>query len=138
MTESIVDVCTTRPKRWHWRRIAIAMAGACIALAEFGSGQFAQGQQPVVIAAPQPPILPPMEPEIFPPDKAESVLSLPDLEKMALASNPSVARASAMVGAARGHWIQVGLPPNPSIGYDGQQLGIGLQVSGLQLGVEAE
>jgi cobalt-zinc-cadmium efflux system outer membrane protein len=44
---------------------------------------------------------------------------------MALASNPSVARAAALVGAARGNWVQVGLPPNPSVGYEGQQLGSG-------------
>lgn len=53
------------------------------------------------------------------------MLSLADLEQMALASNPSVSRASALVGAARGNWIQVGLPPNPTIGYEGQQLGSG-------------
>jgi cobalt-zinc-cadmium efflux system outer membrane protein len=52
-------------------------------------------------------------------------LTLTDLEQMALSSNPSVARASALVGAARGNWVQVGLPPNPSVGYEGQQLGSG-------------
>jgi outer membrane protein, heavy metal efflux system len=50
-------------------------------------------------------------------------LSLDDLEQMALSANPSVARASALVEAARGNWVQVGLPPNPSIGYEGQQIG---------------
>jgi cobalt-zinc-cadmium efflux system outer membrane protein len=60
-----------------------------------------------------------------PPGTAEKVLTLTDLEQMALSSNPSVARASALVGAARGNWVQVGLPPNPSVGYEGQQLGSG-------------
>jgi cobalt-zinc-cadmium efflux system outer membrane protein len=50
---------------------------------------------------------------------------LEELEQMALAGNPSLSRASAMVGAARGNWIQVGLPPNPAIGYSGQQIGSG-------------
>jgi len=50
-------------------------------------------------------------------------LTLPDLERMALAANPSVARAAAIVEAARGNWVQVGLPPNPSFGYEGQQIG---------------
>jgi len=42
-----------------------------------------------------------------------------------VANNPSIARAAALVGAARGNWIQVGLRPNPSVGYEGQQLGSG-------------
>lgn len=125
MAELIHDICTKRPRRWRWCHAAIALAGASVALAGLVGGQCAHGQQPVVIAAPQPPILPTPEPEIVPPGKAERMLSLADLEQMALASNPSVTRALALVGAARGNWIQVGLPPNPSIGYDGQQLGSG-------------
>jgi cobalt-zinc-cadmium efflux system outer membrane protein len=42
---------------------------------------------------------------------------------MALSANPSVARSAALVEAARGNWVQVGLPPNPSVGYEGQQIG---------------
>jgi outer membrane protein, heavy metal efflux system len=52
-------------------------------------------------------------------------LALADLEQMAIAANPSVARAAALVEAARGNWIQQGLPPNPNVGYDGQQIGSG-------------
>lgn len=65
------------------------------------------------------------EPEVISPGEPTGGLSLAELEQMALSSNPSVARASALVGAARGNWVQVGLPPNPSVGYDGQQLGSG-------------
>ncbi|MEX0642381.1 MAG: TolC family protein [Pirellulales bacterium] len=54
-----------------------------------------------------------------------SGLSLEQLEQRALASNPSIQRLSALVGAARGNTLQVGLRPNPSIGYEGQQLGSG-------------
>jgi cobalt-zinc-cadmium efflux system outer membrane protein len=50
-------------------------------------------------------------------------LTLADLEQMALAGNPSIARAAALVSAARGNWVQVGLPPNPISGYEGQQIG---------------
>ena len=50
-------------------------------------------------------------------------LALADLEQMAIAANPSVARAAALVQAARGNWIQAGLPPNPNVGYEGQQIG---------------
>ncbi len=51
------------------------------------------------------------------------LLTLADFEGMALANNPSIARAAALVRAARGNYIQVGLPPNPSVGYEGQQIG---------------
>ena len=50
---------------------------------------------------------------------------LADFEQMALMSNPSVARAAALVQAARGNYIQVGLAPNPTVGYEGQQIGSG-------------
>ena len=54
-----------------------------------------------------------------------SGLALADLEQMALVSNPSVARAAALARAAQGNYIQVGLPPNPVVGYEGQQVGSG-------------
>jgi cobalt-zinc-cadmium efflux system outer membrane protein len=50
-------------------------------------------------------------------------LSLPDFENMAVAGNPSIARAASLVQAARGNWVQVGLAPNPQAGYEGQQIG---------------
>jgi cobalt-zinc-cadmium efflux system outer membrane protein len=52
-------------------------------------------------------------------------LSLSDLEAIALSQNPSLSRAYALVAAAKGAWVQAGLPPNPSLGYEGQQLGSG-------------
>ena len=66
-------------------------------------------------------------PEPLPPGTSPEVdrrgLTLTDLEQMALANNPSIARAEALVSAARGNWVQVGLPPNPTTGYEGQQIG---------------
>ncbi|MFO0902372.1 MAG: TolC family protein [Pirellulales bacterium] len=53
----------------------------------------------------------------------QQTLGLPDLEEMALATNPSITKERALVEAARGNWLQVGLPPNPSLGYEGQQIG---------------
>src|SRR5690606_19646875 len=88
-------------------------------------------QKPVIqpvqhIEAVQPPV---PEPVQLPPAKLKPVqvgaLTLADLEQMALSANPSVARAAALVEAARGNWVQVGLPPNPSAGYEGQQIGSG-------------
>jgi len=57
--------------------------------------------------------------------RLEHALTLHDFEGMALSSNPSLARAAALVQAARGNWVQVGLKPNPTVGYEGQQLGSG-------------
>lgn len=54
---------------------------------------------------------------------ANETLNLSDLENMALMANPSIAKGHALVEAARGNWLQVGLPPNPSMGYEGQQIG---------------
>lgn len=68
----------------------------------------------------------------------ESELTLAQLENMALASNPSLAEARALVSAARGKWFQVGLPPNTLVGYSGQQLGSGgaAEQHGLFIGQE--
>ncbi len=77
------------------------------------STQQAPGQQP--------------SPEVLAPASSQPsspyVLSLTDLEQMALAGNPTIAQAASLVQAARGNWIQVGLRPNPNVGYEGQQIG---------------
>ena len=52
----------------------------------------------------------------------KSNLTLADLESMAMQNNPALHEAAALVEAAQGNWVQVGLPPNPVIGYSGQQL----------------
>lgn len=70
-------------------------------------------------------VLPAAEPIPLPAPEATVGLSLEQLEQMALTCNPSVQRAAAMVAAANGTWVQVGLAPNPSVGYEGQQLGSG-------------
>ena len=50
-------------------------------------------------------------------------LTLAELEQMALGANPALARAAAQVAAARGNWVQVGLYPNPTIGYSSEEIG---------------
>jgi cobalt-zinc-cadmium efflux system outer membrane protein len=87
---------------------------------------------------PPPEILPPETLEIPPPPETPEALpstapqpvqlgipTLADLEQMALTGNPAIARAAALVRAAHGNYIQVGLLPNPVLGYEGQQLGSG-------------
>lgn len=50
-------------------------------------------------------------------------LSWADLEAIALSRNPALLRAGARVAAARGNWLQVGLPPNPRIAYSAAEIG---------------
>lgn len=49
--------------------------------------------------------------------------TLPELEGMALQANPAIAAAAARVSAARGTWVQVGLAPNPELGYAASEVG---------------
>lgn len=65
--------------------------------------------------------------ETVPTPLPAAALTLVELEQWALAGNPSLRRAAALVGAARGNALQAGLPPNPGVGYEGQQLGSGGQ-----------
>ncbi|MFO0078686.1 MAG: TolC family protein [Planctomycetota bacterium] len=69
---------------------------------------------------------------------AATVWGLVDLESMAFANNPSISRASARVEAARGNQLQVGLRPNPLVGYEGQQLGSGGRAEQQGIGVSQE
>ncbi len=50
-------------------------------------------------------------------------LDLMGLEQMALQNNPTLSQAQARVQAARGIWQQVGLYPNPVIGYSAGEIG---------------
>lgn len=63
--------------------------------------------------------------EPLPAPSPSDPLTLPDLERLALTHNPSIARFQAAVNGARGNWLQVGLLPDPTVGYEGQQLGSG-------------
>jgi outer membrane protein, heavy metal efflux system len=103
-----------------------------------GAREHAVAQQPVLVQ--QASLAQPHEnlplPGAQPAPRVE--LTLSDLEQIALTNNPSLARAAAMVGAARGNWVQVGLPPNPSWGYLGQQLGSGNRASQHALLIDGE
>lgn len=67
----------------------------------------------------------PPEPMPLPPVDGQSaeVLTLAQAEAMALANHPAVIQAEGMVRAARGEWLQVGLRPNPQLGYLGEEIG---------------
>jgi cobalt-zinc-cadmium efflux system outer membrane protein len=64
----------------------------------------------VELASPQP--LPPT-----------GVLTLAGLEQMALANSPAISQAAARIRALQGKCLQVGLPPNPTVGYVASEVG---------------
>ena len=51
------------------------------------------------------------------------VIGLPDLERLALQYNPTLAQAAAFIDSARGKALQAGLPLNPTVGITGEQIG---------------
>ncbi|MCE9562395.1 MAG: TolC family protein [Planctomycetes bacterium] len=50
-------------------------------------------------------------------------LTVADLEQLALAHNPTLVQAAAMVEASRGKALQAGLPFNPLLGMEAEQIG---------------
>jgi cobalt-zinc-cadmium efflux system outer membrane protein len=70
----------------------------------------------------QPPALP--EPIPSGDSPAPPGITLEELQSIALANNPTLAQAAARVDAARGRWVQVGLYPNPSVGYMADEIGM--------------
>lgn len=58
-----------------------------------------------------------VEPKQFGEAVKEEPLTLDDLVEMALSHNPTLALAQAEIEKERGNWTQVGLYPNPTIGY---------------------
>jgi len=63
---------------------------------------------------------------------AQTGLTLSDLEQMALTGNPTLAQATAEIRAATGRKLQSGLYPNPTVGYQGEQIRGGAQGGGEQ------
>ena len=58
-------------------------------------------------------------------DDSSGGLALEELEQMALANNPTIGQASAAICKTMGIRTQVGLRPNSSIGYFGEEIGNG-------------
>jgi cobalt-zinc-cadmium efflux system outer membrane protein len=95
--------------------------------------------QPALNAAPAtPPMLrEALPPPLVPPQPIQE-LNLETLELIAQHENPSIGRAASLVEAAKGNWQQVGLLPNPSAGFEGQQLGSGGRAEQQGIWVEQE
>jgi outer membrane protein, heavy metal efflux system len=60
--------------------------------------------------------------ELRTPNPQAPPLTLSELEKMALAHNPTLAESRADVRASAGRRLQSGLYPNPTIGYEGREI----------------
>src|ERR1700757_5519362 len=52
----------------------------------------------------------------------QKTMTLEDLQQMALQSNPTFAQSAANIHAAEGRKKQSGLYPNPTVGYQGEQI----------------
>lgn len=76
--------------------------------------------QPPTVAKPLAPAAQLMLPQCPP---STDGLTLEVLEQMALGNNPAIAQSAARVRALRGKWVQVGLKPNPTVGYLGSEIG---------------
>ena len=63
---------------------------------------------------PLPPVTPPTE---------DGQLTLSEAESLATSFHPALREAEARVRAAHGNWVQVGLGPNPAIGYAANEVG---------------
>jgi cobalt-zinc-cadmium efflux system outer membrane protein len=82
-------------------------------------------------AASEPPNSPRLalvQPELVPfpetdPANLGDQLSLVQAEAMAQSFHPALRAAAGQLQAARGNWVQVGLKPNPEIGYSGAEIG---------------
>ena len=61
----------------------------------------------------------------IPPRPPEGPTDLAELQRLAVENSPSLKQAAADVAAARGTAIQAGLHPNPTVGYQGDQIGSG-------------
>ena len=64
------------------------------------------------------------EQHFAPPTPTAPALNLEGLEQLAMHCNPTLAEAMHAVESSRGKALQAGLPPNPTVGYVGEQIGI--------------
>src|SRR4029078_3554088 len=68
----------------------------------------------------------PLEPIPLPPVEnggGKNRLTLEPAETLAIGFHPAMREAAAQVRALQGNWVQVGLRPNPTIGYAGDEMG---------------
>jgi len=104
-----------------------AIVASLLALSAMSQLGFGQGQP--MPGMPVPAATPPQQDKATP---QQSGLTLAELEQMALSNNPTLAQAAAEIRAAAGRKLQSGLYPNPTVGYQGEQIRGGIQGGGEQ------
>jgi outer membrane protein, heavy metal efflux system len=107
----------------RWRSIAIFCITAC--RSAHAHAQDAAPVQPQSLLPPTAYVAQ-LVPEPLPaPEEGDerSSLTLAEVESLAMAANPTLAEAAARVRAARGEQYQVGLAPNPVVGYAASEIG---------------
>jgi outer membrane protein, heavy metal efflux system len=103
-------------------------ARVALAIVSWASACALHGEEPHLAPLPPTEYVALQLPEaVSPPDadvaEVADGLTLAEVESLALSFNPTLAEAAARVRAARGEQLQVGLPPNPTFGYMGGEIG---------------
>ena len=96
-----------------WRALIAPVVLLCCALA----GAQSQKQEPMSMPMPQNP--PAAQATSSPVGQG---LTLAELERIALANNPTLRQTESQIRAAAGRTRQAGLYPNPTVGYIGEQI----------------
>jgi cobalt-zinc-cadmium efflux system outer membrane protein len=105
---------------------ALAALALGILLAALVGAPFGFGQDQSMPNMPMPPT--PVHEQASTP----TGVTLVELEQIALSNNPTLAQAAAEIHAAAGRKLQGGLYPNPTVGYQGEQIRGGSQGGGEQ------
>src|SRR2546426_5454425 len=114
----------TMKRHFFWASQSVVF-GTVLAAAALG---FSQDQSMPNMPMPSAPVASPPQEQ----GSAQAGLGLAELEQMALTNNPTLAQAAAEIRAATGRKLQSGLYPNPTVGYQGEQIRGGIQGGGEQ------
>ncbi|HVV98876.1 MAG TPA: TolC family protein [Planctomycetaceae bacterium] len=79
-----------------------------------------KGVESAALAWADPVAVPPLKIESGTPETPADILSLEELQQLATAGNPTLRQAQGLLEQAEGNWLQSGLYPNPTLGYNGQ------------------
>jgi cobalt-zinc-cadmium efflux system outer membrane protein len=97
------------------RRLAFAIVFFDLAIVPLSAGQTSAPSVVTVLSAAS-------TPSIQTSASAQKVMTLKELQQMALQHNPTLAQAAANIRVAEGRKKQAGLYPNPTVGYEGEQI----------------
>jgi outer membrane protein TolC len=97
------------------RRLAFAIVFFDLAIVPFSAGQTSAPSVVTVLSAASAPSIQALA-------SAQKIMTLGELQQMALQHNPTLAQAAANIRVAEGRKKQSGLYPNPTVGYEGEQI----------------